>query len=257
MPLSERVGHGPRRRLVVALALVGSTVAFAACGSRPHGESDVQETTQPLYVLTSQLWQSQPVPICWINDDPSSATENDQRAWVAEEIDKTWSFVSGFSFSGWGHCASASAGVRIRIESVTQGPHTAALGRENSGLSPGLSLDFTFTNWTFTFPDGSNCRDPGAAEVCIRAIAGHEFGHIMGFAHEQNRPDTPALCSAAPQGQNGDATFGEWDLNSIMNYCSPDRKSGALTSIDTEGAQRYYGLGARFLAAISATVAIL
>jgi hypothetical protein len=218
---------------------------------------DVARISSNLYIMPSVLWplQSMPVPVCWENDN-NDPTENAQREWVRNQIDKTWSFVSKFQTGGWGHCAPTSTGIRINIASIAgNGPYATGLGNAVSGATPGLYLDFTFTNWDFTYPDGSKCSDPGMNEVCIRAIAAHEFGHLLGYPHEQLRPDTPSWCDTPPDGGvPGATTYGDWDLTSIMNYCSPQRELGVLTGTDVAGTQYYYGLGPRYVAAIISTL---
>lgn len=97
-----------------------------------------------------------------------------------------------------------------------------------------MVLNFTFNNW------GTSCASQ--KQFCIQAIAAHEFGHALGFAHEQNRPDKPATCTDAPQGENGDTLVGPWDANSIMNYCAPNwNNNGTLSAGDIKGVRQYYG----------------
>jgi hypothetical protein len=73
--------------------------------------------------------------------------------------------------------------------------------------------------------------------TCIQSTAIHEFGHILGLAHEQNRPfpyspfdpifSTNCLTNdpdptVIPQGSfatKGNTLFTDYDPDSMMNYC--------------------------------------
>jgi hypothetical protein len=79
-------------------------------------------------------------------------------------------------------------------------------------------------------------------ESCIRSITVHEFGHAIGFAHEQNRPDTPGECDEVAQGTDGDLMLSPWDLHSVMNYCNPKyNNNGELSAFDIKAVAYIYG----------------
>lgn len=189
------------------------------------------------YPLTAVLWPIAPIPTCW-NMQPQTFNQYAvQRDIVRQAVADTWEAASSIRFTGWDRCVGEVPNGGITIIVNEEGPATYGLGTRLKNLNPGIQLNFEFTQWS------PGCQRTKAD--CIRKIAVHEFGQALGFAHEQNRPDTPpGACDhdQGAQGTNGDLLVGAWDLASVMNYCNPKWVGdGKLSATDIEMVRRFYG----------------
>jgi len=184
--------------------------------------------TKALNVKTDTLWKKTDIKVCWFeNANDDAYAEN--RQIVHDIIYVTWNRTLSpeevpedewVQFVGWEECVS---GDNHDIK-MKEGP---GANRVN-----GLGTDATYVNFNYSNPD--------APKWDIKRIAIHEFGHLLGLAHEHNRVDTGDQCSYEPQGTDGNRYYGRWDHDSVMNYCNSRYKDSVLSPSDQYWILRVY-----------------
>lgn len=157
------------------------------------------------------------IKVCWLNPDNADAANVRGRLLTKASITATWEYYSKVSFVGWQKCLPNARGIKIQIADDRP---KSQIGNLSDSHSPSMTLNFKFDH-----PEMAGCKSK--IDLCIHSIAVHEFGHALGFLHEQDSPDTPKWCKrrlgadaiSKPLESLQAKMVTDWDRFSVMDYC--------------------------------------
>jgi len=137
-----------------------------------------------LKIATGTQWTNTNIRVCWLNPQQDEARS---RRLVRSAVENSWEAVASIDFYGWEKCSQHDIGrsVIIDVSDSLVGVVGTNDGLGVNALQGRVQLNFTFNRWRGC----PECRENLSHAIRYHAI--HEFGHVLGFIHEQS-----PYCSA-------------------------------------------------------------
>jgi hypothetical protein len=157
---------------------------------------------------------------CWDDENVAKGINTEKyRGWVRESL-RQWEACGGMKFTEEAKCRRGPDFVTIHVGSY----HPMVVPDVDVNTCKINGFDMYLSFYTFGNVVASTLKwTEKQHKAEIQQYALHEFGHFLGFDHEQNRKDTK--CEQYKPDDASKGTYDitkEYDLDSIMNYCRPN-----------------------------------
>ena len=260
--LRRRIGTGKMRRVPALALIVAISTALLTQAAENTGQVSAGLTASD----TSHFWLAQrTIPMCWhILTFPSLAEQQAAQAFVMRTIQEGWLDLVNLRAT-WTNCPSSGPErhVRVLLRSGDAGANGTTLMAGTLTLStaddrkrqppndpPGLLMGFP-ASW----------NDSNDTRAQFQSLILHEFGHVLGFGHEQDRPDGDTGVACYNTNFPDTVKIGPPDPQSIMGWSYCATAIGHLSLDDIHGVRAIYGASpitnlVPTIAGIAASVAI-
>jgi len=214
------------RALHAAGVMLLSQVLGAGCAAEvieDPGAEAVATKEQSLSGQSYTFWRAAPgsavtrIRVCFEPYSPfrpwngfTSAEKETIKGFAAD-----WEVSGGVDFVFTGDCSGDYDGIRVGVSAEAR--CYSKIGTKTHGVVEGIRIGRPITR---------NC-------------VAHEFGHALGFTHEQERVDNNGQCNEDQTQSEPDFLITPYNNNSIMSYCNTG--NGQLTLWDALGNIAVYG----------------
>lgn len=206
-----------------ATLLLAPFVTFVGCSSAPERADDaVSEAPLLQYAGDGVLWTSGVVRYCFATQGSSPVLEQRKREF-REALAQSWGTENLVRFSE-GACDSNTVQVTFRPVNTNNLGGQAGVGRFGA-LQLGMQL-------------GSGYLERGDI-TGFKWVVAHEMGHVLGFSHEQDQPNS--TCNEGRDASGTGISLTQYDPSSVMNYCAVPNEAAILSELDRQGFRRAYG----------------
>ncbi len=202
--------------------------------------------------LGDALRPSTKLSTCWINPQDDRIINSESSLKIIEDIVTKEYLRAGIEVSGWTPCnGTENSREFVKILISDKQPRVSTIGclqdapwcvRFNLQFNTWPGLDSICTTYSWENAWACNCHQEEFAKACVQNYALHEFGHVIGLAHEADH--SLSLCDDKT-GTVGAVEMYPYDPLSIMDYCNNkmqilDRLTPSLSDMDVQTVLKLY-----------------